>query len=354
MKEKELVEDYESLLEASYKCQRGVRWKPSTKAYAIDGVAETYKLRKKLLDGTWKNSEPREILITYPKRRTGLSIPFRDRVYQRSINDNVLYPQTTKHFIDGNAACQKDRGTSYARKLAKKYLWRMYRNHGKNFYVLQIDVKGYYPNMRHDVAYNCIRKYVSSDTADAVENILSKQYKGDVGFNPGSQMVQIVGISLLNGIDHYIKEQLHIKNYIRYMDDFFILHENAEYLKHCKDTISKQLEAIGLKAHPDKTHITHIKDGFELLGFKYRMTDTGKVIMSVNSQNVKHEKRKLRRMVNKCKLGEMGKRKVNECFGDWKKTHAEQGNSYSLITRMDKYYKELWRNDNEDSKELRA
>lgn len=137
------------------------------------------------------------------------------------------------------------------------------------------------------------------------------------------------------------------------MDDFLILHEDNRYLKCCKDAISKRLKSIGLKAHPNKTHITHIKDGFEFLGFKYRMTDTGKVIMSVKSQNVRHEKRKLHRMVNKCKRGEMNKHKVNECFSSWK-AHASQGDSNKLISRMNNYYKNLWRSDDENKKRINS
>ena len=64
--------------------------------------------------------------------------------------------------------------------------------------------------------------------------------------------------------------------------------------------------------------------------------------MFVDSQNVKHERRKLRKMVKKAKKGELTKAKVDECFKSWK-NHASQGNSYNLIKKMDEFYKKLWK-----------
>ena len=94
--------------------------------------------------------------------------------------------------------------------------------------------------------------------------------------------------------------------------------------------------------HEKKTHITPLSDGFLWLGFQYRITNTGKIIMTLNSANVKHERKKLRRLVNLAKRGEITKAKADECYRSWK-AHASKGNSYKLIKRMDAYYAELWR-----------
>ena len=96
------------------------------------------------------------------------------------------------------------------------------------------------------------------------------------------------------------------------------------------------------KNHKKKTHIRPLSKGFTFLGFAYHMTDTGKIIMTLNSENVKHERKKLYRLVQKCKRGETTKRKVDECYNSWK-SFASEGNSKKLLQRMDKYYKSLWR-----------
>ena len=299
---------------------------------------------RKLEDGTWKNGKPKPIKILYPKKRDGLSIAFKDRVYQRSINDNVLYPSVQKSFILDNCACQKGKGIDFARKRLKKHLWNHYCHYGTEGYLLQIDIKGYYPNMRHDAVKAKFKRYLNNEVYEAICNVLDTQYVGDVGYNPGSQMVQIAGISLLDDLDHYCKERLHAKHYMRYMDDILIIHHDKAELEAMLEDIREQLAEIGFRVHEEKTHITPLSKGFLWLGFEYRITDTGKVIMTLNSANVKHERRKLRKMVKLAKAGKITKEKVDECYKSWK-ANASKGNSYKLLQRMDEYYEDLWKGE---------
>lgn len=175
-----------------------------------------------------------------------------------------------------------------------------------------------------------------------VVNVLDTQYAGDIGYNPGSQMVQIAGIAVPDEIDHYIKEELHIKYYIRYMDDFWLLHEDEEYLNWCMDAIERKLNEMGFDANKKKTHITSLRKGFSFLGFAYRMTETGKIIMTLNSDNIRAERRRLRRLVILVSKGKMTKRRVDEHFRCWC-DNASHGNSYKLIERMKRYYRDLRR-----------
>ena len=338
----ERITDYDALWISAMKCKCGVLWKPSTKHFNLNAVEEVHRMARKLESGKWKNGKPKPIQIIYPKRRDGLSISFRDRVYQRSINDNVLYPSVQRSFILDNCACQKGKGIDFAVKRLKKHLWKYYCNHGSDGYVLQIDIKGYYPNMRHDAVKAKFRRYLNDEVYYAVCDVLDTQYSGDVGYNPGSQMVQIAGISLLDDLDHYCKERLHAKHYLRYMDDILIIHESRQRLEQILEAIKAKLAEIGFSVHEKKTHITPLSDGFLWLGFQYRITNTGKIIMTLNSANVKHERKKLRRLVNLAKRGEITKAKADECYRSWK-AHASKGNSYKLIKRMDAYYAELWR-----------
>jgi len=337
----ERIIDYDALWVSAMKCKCGVLWKPSTKHYNLNAVEETHRMTKKLEDGSWKNGMPKPIKILYPKVRDGLSISFRDRVYQRSINDNVLYPTVQRSFILDNCACQKGKGIDYARKRLKKHLWNHYSHYGTDGYILQIDIKGYYPNMRHDAVRAKFRRYLDDDVYKAVCNVLDTQYVGDVGYNPGSQMVQIAGISLLDDLDHYCKERLHVKHYMRYMDDILVIHQSKEALAEILEEIRAKLSEIGFEVHDKKTHITPLSKGFTYLGFEYRITETGKILMTLNSANIKHERRKLYKMVKLAKQGEITKEKIDECYKSWK-ANASKGNSYKLLKRMDEYYDSLW------------
>lgn len=337
---KEYITDFDQLYEAMRKCQKNVTWKPSVKSFVLNSEENLHRMEKQLKQGVWKNGEPKPIQILYPKKREGLSIPFRDRIYQRSINDNSLYPQMSRTFIYANCACQKGKGTDFARKLIKKYLWNYYCKYGNSGGVLQIDIHGYYPNMRHDEVEKCFKKVVDTETFEMTMNVLNSQYAGKIGYNPGSQMVQIAGISLLNELDHFIKEKLHAKYYIRYMDDIIIIWHDIKELQRWLEIIKDKLEKIGFTLNEKKSHIKPLSKRFLFLGFYYKLTETGKVVMTLNTDNVKHERKKLRRMVNKEKKGEIKKEKVNECYKNWK-DNARKGNSYKLIKRTDNYLKNL-------------
>lgn len=343
MTKREEIIEYDALWDSYRKCKSGVGWKPTTKHFYLNDCEEILRMSCKLEAGNWVNGTPRPISITYPKKREGLSIPFKDRVYQRSINDNVLYPAATRSFIYDNIACQRGKGPDLARKRIKKMLWRFYCNYGLSGSVGQMDISGYYKNMRHDVTNRKFQKCLADDEVHGmVVNVLDTQYTGDVGYNPGSQMVQIAGIAVPDEIDHYIKEALHIKYYIRYMDDFWLLHEDEEYLSWCMDAIERKLNEMGFNANKKKTHITSLRKGFSFLGFAYRMTETGKIIMTLNSDNVRAERRRLRRLVILVSKGKKTKRTVDEHFRCWC-DNASHGNSYKLIERMKRYYRDLRR-----------
>lgn len=341
MKE-ELVTGFESLYESMCKCRKGVIWKDSVASYCANSIERTLMLSQKLQNGKYKPNPIVKFAITSPKPREIASISFQDRVYQRSLNDNVVYPIMCKSFIEDNFACQKGKGTDAARDRLKEFLHKYFRKHGHNGYVAQFDISGYYPTMDHAITENIFESKLPPEYFEMVKKILREQYDGDKGYNPGSQLIQIAGISVLDKLDHYIKEQLRAKFYIRYMDDFLIISDDMEYLADSMSKIIEHLEELKFEVNPKKTRIYPLSDGIEFLGFKFLLTETGKVLMLVKSKNVKNQRKKLRRLVAKSKRGEISKEKVDESYNAWK-NHASKGNSYKLIQRMDKYYSELWR-----------
>ena len=292
--------------------------------------------------GCYKQKKPKKFKVYYPKERDIVSVHFRDRVFQRSLNDNILYPKISRSFIYDNMACQKKKGPDLARERLKCFLQRFYRKHGTQGYVLKCDIKGYYPNMSHKVVKDCFHKVIDGWTYKQAVCILDGQYDHEIGFNPGSQMIQIAGIGILNALDHFIKEELRIRHYIRYMDDFILIHEDKQYLLECQVRIAQMLQGLECQFNTKKTGITPLSDGILFLGFHYRLTKTGKVIMTLNSANIKHERKKLCKLVHLAKKGLRTREKVDECYRDWK-NHAEKGNSKKMLQKMDKYYRDLWK-----------
>jgi len=345
MKNQDDIIGFDALWESMEKCRKGVIWKDSVASFVLNAPERIARLEEELKDGTYQMRPPYHFTITYPKKREIASVAFRDRVYQRSINDNELYPVMTRSFIIDNWACQKGKGTEGARDRLKKFMRKFYCEHKRNGYYAQFDVEHYYQTMSHEYVENMFREKLDEESFKMVQGVLRGQFSGDMGYNPGSQMIQIAGISTLNPLDHFIKEQLHIKFYIRYMDDFILIHEDKEYLEYCKTRIAEELAKIGFRLHIKKTRIFPMTDKVRFLGFDFRLTETGKIVVTKNPQNVKAERKKLRRLVAKSKRGEIPRESVDESYRCWRE-HVSYGNSYKLITRMDKFYADLWKETN--------
>ena len=337
----EKIIGFEALWDSVMKCKRGVTWKDSVANFVLNSIQEVGKLSDELTKGTYKERSHKYFTVTSPKRREIMSISFRDRVYQRSLNDVAIYPAMSRSFIYDNAACQKGKGTDFARNRLKCHLQRFYRKHGAAGYVLKMDIRGYYPNMRHDVAKATFKKHLDANVYERAAVILDG-FPGETGFNPGSQIIQIAGISVLNDIDHFIKERLRVKHYLRYMDDMLLISESRDALEEYREIINDKLKEIGFELHPKKTTILSLKDGVMFLGFNFRLTDTGKVLMILDPARVRAERKKLFRLVRHAKEGRITRDKVDQCYQSWR-THAAKGNTWNLIQRMDRYYADLWR-----------
>lgn len=335
------VTGFDALYESMMKCKRGVMWKASAASYRLNAVERTIALMESLRNGTYIPKPPMRFKITSPKPRDIASVSFRDRVYQRSLNDNAVYPVMTKSFIYDNAACQKNKGTDFARERLKEFLRRYYCKHGNKGYVYQFDIKGYYPNMSHEVCESTFMSKLDRKTFERVKDILRDQYDGDTGYNAGSQLVQIAGISVLDGLDHFCKEHLHAYLFGRYMDDFYIIDEDETHLKYCAEKIKEYLEHLHFKLNDKKSRCFPLSEGISYLGFKFKLTATGKVLLLIKSENVKAERRKLARLVKLCKQKKMPKSKVYRSYETWR-NHASKGNCNNCIRRMDAYFKSLW------------
>lgn len=331
-----------ALMESARKCRRGVIWKDSVASYMLNLPERTLAMSRKLQDGTFRCGKTREFDITRPKRRTIVSVGFADRVFQRSLNDNSIYPRMVRGFIKDNAACQEDKGTDYARERLKEFMRRHYRRHGPNGWVCQMDVAGYYPNMRHEVAEDAFSRKLPPEIMAMARAVMRNQYPGEVGYNPGSQMIQIAGISVLDPLDRTAKDQMGIRNYIRYMDDAVAILPTREEAERAMAAFGDTLHTLGFELNPKKSRVYPLRDGIEFLGFDFHLTDTGKALMFVKPSNVKDMRRRIAKMARLNRNGRIMRADVDESYQGWR-DHASKGDSFGLIRRSDAWYKGLWK-----------
>lgn len=257
------------------KSSRNVRWKDSVATYSTNALKNTFKLRQSLLNGKYRIDPYQRFLIHEPKEREIVATRIKDRQFQRSLCDNVLYPQITRSFIRDNCACQRGKGVDDALDRMDAHIHRYYRKHGSKGWVLKCDIRHYFAETRHEDAKAALRKHISDDEAYKKASDIIDSFGSDKGIGLGSQVSQLVQLALLDDFDHFMKERLGIKHYIRYMDDFILIHEDKAYLEYCLCKIEEWLSTLNLSLN-SKTHIHPLQQGITFLKWRFILTDSGK------------------------------------------------------------------------------
>lgn len=336
---------FDNLYIAMNKCKQNVIWKDSVAGFVKCGIKNCRLLELDLMNGTYEIQKYHTFVINEPKRREIVSTRMRDRVFQRSLCDNYLTKEITKGFIYDNCACQENKGTKFARDRLKHHLRKHFRKYGLEGYVLKCDLSNFFGSTSHEVAYNAVKKRVKDEWAlKEVKRIIDSFNEGEdpnIGMGLGSQVTQLIQLAVLDDLDHIIKEKLHIKGYVRYNDDFILIHKDKEHLKYCKGVIEEEITKLELKLNQKKTQLFPITQNINFLGFRFKLMKDGNVIQKILPEKVSHERRKLKKLVLRVKNGYMTKDQVDKCFESWK-AHAKQGDDYFIIRTMEKFYKELW------------
>jgi hypothetical protein len=336
---------FDALYYSAIECTKGVMWKPTVSHYYLDIINETIKLEASLKDKTYKQRRPRVFTIYEPKKREVMSIAFRDRVYQKRVSQEC-YRQIKNKLIYDNWACQKGKGPDKAKDRLKHQLLSYYNKyHTSEGYYLQCDIKKYYPSIPHDKAKEVFKKMVDEKLAKRICDILDS-FPGEVGFNPGNEIIQNLGMIYLNSLDHYIKEKLRIKWYQRYNDDFILISNSKEELINAKAKIKKILSNLGLQFNEKKTKIRKLDKGIIYLGSKFTLTKDGTVLRFIDTEKLNNKKRKFRRMVKSCEKGKIAKFVVDQHYDSYRVT-IQQNDSKKLLPKMDCFYKNLWRSNYE-------
>ena len=335
------VMGHEALYLSAIKCFRNVGWKWSTQNYKLHLVENVVRLAEDLASGRYEEGRTHVVHITFPRKREALAISLKDRNVQRSANDNRLYPARTKSLIYTNFACQHGKGTDAARRYWKAALHRAYLKYGTNrFKIVVADFENYYGSMRHDFTNALLAEGLDDWTAKFVTGTLDRQYKGDTGYNPGSQMVQIAGITYPNGLDHHMKEVVRVKIFMHYMDDYQMTAESDAQAERILEEMNAEAAKVGLRLHPEKTRIVDAKDGAVFLGFLYKVDECGKVLVRRDPKRVKEIRRRLRRLTHKERRGEAAPGSVEESYR-CVRACMTKGNSARLLRRMDDFVNEL-------------
>jgi len=261
---------------------RKARKHKTKKQYVIDfekSLAENLALlRTELLLHAYKPKPLKTFILRDPKTRVISKSDFRDRVVHHALC-NIIEPIFDKAFIYDSYANRKGKGTLAAIKRFEHFKNKVSRNltkHGKakgiKGFVLKADVKHYFDTVDHEILIRIIRQKINDKRIIWLIKTILSNHKTKLpgkGMPLGNLTSQFFANVYLNELDQYVKHVLKAKHYIRYVDDFVILHCSAERLEHFKEQINCFLnEKLALQLHPDKSKIRPLYTGTDFLGLR--------------------------------------------------------------------------------------
>lgn len=306
---------FNNLCEATTKASNHVSWKISVQKYIIDTFIKNSNLSKKLL----QLKDIRQGFICFKclergKVRSIRAVHFSERIVQKNLCRSILYPIYTHYIIHDNYANQKGKGTSFAIKRFEYFLRQFYKKYGREGYILFIDFKDYFGNIDHGILKSIYREYIKDPNLLFYIDKFVEAF-GDKSLGLGSETSQLHGIMYANKLDHYIKSQLGIKYYGRYMDDsFIILHDKSE-LEEIRDKIIEKCKQLKITVNTKKTKIKDLKHGFKFLKTRYLMLETGKLLKRPTRYAVTKERKKLKKLLN---ITDITNKQIWQNFNSWK------------------------------------
>lgn len=339
--------DLNNLYEAFLRCKNGVDWKESVQRYECHVFENLIMLKTMLENQTYRQKPFFEFeLNERGKVRHIKSMHISDRVLQRALCDFVLNPELTPYLIYDNGASMKGKGIDFSRRRLKTHLTKYYREHGKNGYVLLIDFSKYFDNIPHDVLKIKLAEKIHDEKVMNLVCYLIDTFEGEKGVGIGSQLSQTVGIYYPTELDQFCKTVKSCKYYGRYMDDTYIIHHDKEFLKKLLEEYRVIAARLGIVINKKKTQIVGLKNGFKFLQMRYRLTDSGRVLVIPVRKSVTRERQRLKRFYNLYHQKQMTKEQVYEQYRSWRGNIIKY-DCYRSVRNTDLLLKELFGGKNE-------
>ncbi len=289
---------FENLYDAYKHCRLGKQHKGEVIRFETNLAVQLNDLRKDLKSKTYQLGNYKTFHIYEPKERLIEALPFKDRVVIRCFCDVCLKPKIEPKLIYDNCACRRGgKGTAFAIRRLHQFLRSVYFEEKTNqFYFLKCDIRKYFPNINHDTLIHLLEELkFSKDEMWMNEKLIKEQPDhSSLGLPLGNQSSQWFALLYLNKIDHFIKEQLKIKYYVRYMDDMILVHPNKVYLAKCKQEIKKMCKDLLQLELNEKTQIGIVKNGIDFLGYRHMVSKTGKIIVKIRSSSKQRMKKHLK------------------------------------------------------------
>ena len=332
------VFDFEHLWESGRKCCNGVRWKASVQrweAYLLTNVSAAYKELQSM--NFQKHSGDFCCFDLYERGhlRHIRSLKISERSVQKALCDYALVPVLSRSHIYDNGATMKGKGITFTEKRLTEHIRRFVGKMGpvnalRNGYIVQYDFHHFFDNASHDVLKRIIHKnFMDERLVFTIEKFIDDFGKRGLGL--GSQISQVLALTLADKLDHEIKDRMGMKFYGRYMDDGYVLCANKNEARAVMNRIHEICRELDIEINEKKTRIVKFSRGFRFLKVFYRTTETGKIIRTTNHAGIKRMRQKLRKFRRRFDAGRMTLESIEMALEAWF-AHCRRADTY--WTRM--------------------
>lgn len=256
----EQVLEYNNLRLAFWKASRGKRYSRSVLAYQGALEHNLQGLRSELVAGRVQVGDYRYFKVYEPKERQICASAFREQVLHHALM-NVCHPVFERVQIFDSYASRKGKGTYAALERAKFYTRRY-------AWFLKLDVRKFFESIHHDVVKNqLVNTFKEQSLLQILFQIIdSYEASPDRGLPIGNLTSQYLANHYLCGLDHYVKEQLRVPAYVRYMDDMVLWSDDKEQLKAAGQAVDKYIEAT-LRCELKPILLNKSSQGLPFLGY---------------------------------------------------------------------------------------
>ena len=282
----------ENLYKAYFEARKNKRFTKDQLKFEQNYEHHLQVLYEQIITKTYKVSPCKAFVIEKPVYREVFAPQFIDRVVHHFVV-SYINTEVEKNLIQDCYSCRTGKGTLYGIERAKYNIRSATQNYAKDAYILKLDISGYFMNMNTTILRNQI------DDLKLISNLNCSDFEKDVisyiideiiftspiyqcnivgntklwqyipknkslfhspkncGLPIGNYSSQIFGNIYLNEFDHWVKNELCIKHYGRYVDDMYFTHQDKDFLKNSIGTIQEKMKQYGMEIHPKKIYFQH-------------------------------------------------------------------------------------------------
>lgn len=282
---KEKVTDYDNLYKAYLKARRSKRFRPEVLEFSANLEDNLHDLQTELRDMTYRPGKYYKRVIHDPVDRLIMWQAFIHRVVQWAVY-RVINPAFVQGYIEDSFACIQGRGTDAAAQRLFYFMQqdgRIEKNSGldpdgrpnRRFYLQKMDVSKFFYRIDHQVSLDLVGKKCNYDPwlmwimdlfvnaegekfgfppGKGVKDITPDEMVADKGLAVGSLLNQMLANVNMNEVDHFVKRQLRVHQYVRYVDDSVMLSDSKAQLLEWRHRVEDfTAERLKLELNPKKT-----------------------------------------------------------------------------------------------------